>query len=203
MRAGRPTAASVGLLSMSSWISAMNCIDASHVENRSHLHQRHLLRYVCGARASAKGRVLGGGHGGHGAEAYVAAETIRVPHESLKPGDACPKCQNETVYEKDQPGHFVRIRGQAPLGATVYELQKLRGNLCGTTFTAQTPPGVGPEKYDAEAASMSALLKYGTGLPFNRLERLEGSLGLPLPATTQWGIAEHRRTSYLAAIICL
>jgi transposase len=132
------------------------------------------------------------GHGRNGAANYVGGEKIWVPHESLKPGDACPQCKNGTVYEKDKPGHFVRIRGQAPLGATVYELQKLRCNLCGTTFTAQRPPGVGPEKYDAEAASMIALLKYGTGLPFNRLEGLEGSLGLPLPAATQWGIVKHR-----------
>ena len=73
----------------------------------------------------------------------------------------------------------------------MYELQKLRCNLCGEVFTAQTPPGVGPDKYDAESASMIALLKYGSGLPFNRLERLEGSLGIPLPATTQWEIVEH------------
>ena len=70
-------------------------------------------------------------------------------------------------------------------------MQKLRCHLCGTIFTAQTPPGVGSQKYDAESASMIALLKYGTGLPFNRLERLEGSLGLPLPAATQWGIMAH------------
>jgi len=38
---------------------------------------------------------------------------------------------------------------------------------------------------------MIALLKYGSGLPFNRLERLQGSLGLPLPAATQWEIVEH------------
>jgi len=35
---------------------------------------------------------------------------------------------------------------------------------------------------------MIALLKYGSGLPFNRLERLQGSLGIPLPASTQWDI---------------
>lgn len=35
---------------------------------------------------------------------------------------------------------------------------------------------------------MIALLKYGSGLPFNRLERLQGSLGIPLPAATQWEI---------------
>jgi transposase len=73
----------------------------------------------------------------------------------------------------------------------VYELQKLRCNLCGEIFTAQTPPGVGPDKYDAESAAMIALLKYGTGLPFNRLERLEGNVGIPLSATTQWQIVER------------
>ena len=133
------------------------------------------------------------GHGCHAAADYVGGQKVWVPHESLQPGDACPKCRKGTVYERETPGHLVRIRGQAPLGATVYELQKLRCNLCGTTFTAQPPPGVGPEKdkYDAQAASMIALLKYGTGLPFNRLEGLEGSLGIPLPAATQWGIVAH------------
>ena len=29
-------------------------------------------------------------------------------------------------------------------------------------------------------------LKYGAGFPFNRLEKLEGNLGIPLPAATQW-----------------
>jgi hypothetical protein len=37
---------------------------------------------------------------------------------------------------------------------------------------------------------MIALLKYGTGMPFNRMERLEGQLGIPLPATTQWELME-------------
>jgi transposase len=131
------------------------------------------------------------GHGRNGAEDYGGAEQVRVPHESLKPGDPCPKCQKGTVYESVEPGHLVRIKGQAPLGATVYEVQKLRCHLCGETFTAQPPPEVGTQKYDAESASMIALLKYGTGLPFNRLERLEGSLGIPLPAATQWEIVEN------------
>jgi transposase len=130
------------------------------------------------------------GHGRNGAEDYVGAEQVRVPHESLKPGDPCPNCKKGTVYESVEPGHLVRIKGQAPLGATVYEIQKLRCHLCGEIFTAQTPPGIGTQKYDAESASMIARLKYGTGLPFNRLERLEGSLGIPLPAATQWEIVE-------------
>jgi len=33
-------------------------------------------------------------------------------------------------------------------------------------------------------------LKYGSGLPFNRLEGLQGDLGVPLPASTQWDVVE-------------
>jgi len=137
------------------------------------------------ARQKAKG------HGRNGAAAYTGADKVCVPHEFLKGGDVCPNCQKGTVYETAEPGRLVRIRGLAPLGATVYELQKLRCNLCGEIFTAQRPPDVGPDKYDAESASMIALLKYGSGLPFNRLQRLHGSLGIPLPATTQWEIVER------------
>ncbi len=38
---------------------------------------------------------------------------------------------------------------------------------------------------------MIAQLKYGAGTPFNRLEQLEGQLGIPLPAATQWEIVEE------------
>ncbi len=128
------------------------------------------------------------GHGRNGADAYDGAEKIRVPHPSLQPGNTCPECGKGKVYEMKAPGVLVRVVGQAPVQAKVYELQKLRCNLCGKVFTAQTPEGIGTEKYDATAASMIALLKYGSGLPFNRLEGLQGNLGIPLPASTQWDI---------------
>jgi hypothetical protein len=38
---------------------------------------------------------------------------------------------------------------------------------------------------------MIAQLKYGSGIPFYRLEQLEGQLGIPLPAATQWEIVEE------------
>ena len=85
----------------------------------------------------------------------------------------------------------MRIVGQAPLAATVYELDRLRCNLCGEVFTAPEPEGVGPEKYDETTAAMIALLKYGSGMPFYRLEKLEHLLGIPLPASTQWEIVEE------------
>ncbi|MEJ2520951.1 MAG: IS66 family transposase [Desulfuromonadales bacterium] len=138
-----------------------------------------------------KTRPKANGHGRNGADAYVGAEKVQVPHARFKPGDPCPRCQKGTLYESVPPSRLVRVHGQAPLGATVYELQKLRCHLCGEIFTAEAPPEVGPDKYDAGSASMIALLKYGSGLPFNRLERLQGSLGLPLPAATQWDIVAH------------
>jgi len=128
------------------------------------------------------------GHGRNGADAYAGAEKVVVPHESLQPGDPCPKCERGTVYETGRPGVLVRLVGQAPIQAKIYELQKLRCNLCGVVFTAQPPEGVGTEKYDATAGSMIGLLKYGSGMPFNRLEGLQGDLGIPLPASTQWDI---------------
>ncbi len=130
------------------------------------------------------------GHGRNGTDAYTGAETIRVPHDSLRPGDACPECLKGTVYGTT-PGRIIRIQGQAPLGATVYELQKLRCHLCGALFTAAPPDGMGSDKYDAESASMIALMKYGSGVPFNRLQRLQGTLGIPLPAATQWEMVEE------------
>ena len=38
---------------------------------------------------------------------------------------------------------------------------------------------------------MMATLRYGGGMPLNRLKDLEASLGIPLPASTQWGIVEE------------
>jgi hypothetical protein len=76
------------------------------------------------------------------------------------------------------------------MGAKVYQMQKLRCNLCGEIFIADTPAGIGEEKYDAASGAMIALLKYGSGMPFYRLEQLQGSCGVPLPTSTQWEIVE-------------
>ncbi|MBK7677466.1 MAG: hypothetical protein IPJ27_23465 [Candidatus Accumulibacter sp.] len=43
-------------------------------------------------------------------------------------------------------------------------------------------------KYDDTAAAMIALLKYGCGLPFHRIERLEQGLAIPMPVGTQWEV---------------
>src|ERR1019366_5244 len=65
-------------------------------------------------------------------------------------------------------------------------------NLCGEVYEAEAPQDVGEKKYDESAAAMIALLKYGSGVPWDRLERLEASLGIPLPASTQCEIVAER-----------
>jgi transposase len=131
------------------------------------------------------------GHGRKGAAAYRGARRIKIAHGSLQPGDRCPECQKGKVYEQKEPALRIRVVGQAPIAATVYELERLRCNLCGEVFEAAAPEEVGEEKYDATAAAMIGLLKYGSGVPWDRLERLEASLGIPLPASTQWEIVEE------------
>ena len=131
------------------------------------------------------------GHGRNGAQAFTGAKRVHVAHGSMKPGQRCPKCEKGKIYRIKEPAVVVRITGQAPLQATVYEMERWRCNLCGEVFTAEAPEGVGPAKYDEAASSMVGLLRYGTGTPFHRLERLQKSLGIPLPASTQWEMVKE------------
>ena len=131
------------------------------------------------------------GHGRNGAEDYHNPRRVTVRHATLKHGDRCPGCLKGKVYEQQEPRQLVRIVGQSPLTATVYELQRFRCNLCGEVYSAEAPEGVGENKYDESATAMIALLKYGTGMPFYRLKELEQNLGIPLPASTQWEIVEE------------
>jgi transposase len=128
------------------------------------------------------------GHGRHGAQAFSGARKVSISHPQLSSGERCPDCGRGKVYVQQEPKSLVRIVGQAPLAATIYELQRLRCNACGQVFTAREPEGVGPEKYDETAAAMIAQLKYGSGVPFYRLERMEELMGIPLPAATQWEV---------------
>ena len=85
---------------------------------------------------------------------------------------------------------LVKIVGQAPLAATVYEMERLRCNGCGQVFTAAEPEGIDSEKYDATATAIIAQLKYGSGVPFLRLARTQAQMGVPVPTATQWELVE-------------
>src|ERR1700722_9073484 len=131
------------------------------------------------------------GHGRNSAGAYTGARKVEIRHAQLACGDACPECARGKVYTQRQPKTLVRIVGQAPVEATVFGMERLRCNACGQVFTAKEPEDVGPDKYDATATAMIAQLKYGSGVPFARLERMEGQMGIPLPAATQWELMEQ------------
>jgi transposase len=128
------------------------------------------------------------GHGRHGAAAFTGANRVSVAHATLHAGDRCPECREGKVYRQKEPATLIRFVGHAPLEATAFEMERLRCNACGQVFAADEPEAVGAEKYEETAVAMIAVLKYGTGVPFQRLERLQEHLGMPLPATTQWDL---------------
>ena len=126
------------------------------------------------------------GHGRNGADKYTGADRQFISHQELQHGDPCPLCPKGKIYNLKVPGIVVRICAQAPMSATIYDLEKLRCNLCGEVFTAKAPGNITGKHYDETAKAMLAILKYGCGFPWYRMEKLQESLGVPLPASTQW-----------------
>ena len=126
------------------------------------------------------------GHGKTPASQYTGAGEESIPHENFKHKDPCPLCPNGKLYTVNKPGIAIHFKGQPPIDATIYKLEKLRCNLCGEVFTAEAPQGITGKHYDETAKSMIAVLKYGYGFPWYRLEKLQESLGIPLPSSIQW-----------------
>ena len=140
------------------------------------------------------------GHGRNGADSFPGAAKVCVKHGTLHHGDRCPECWKGKLYVQPQPAVVVRIRGMAPLSATLYERERLRCNLCGEVFTAAAPEGVGEQKYDETATAMIALLKYTCGLPFNRIEKMQRNFGIPMPAATQWELVSAAANTLKATL---
>lgn len=142
--------------------------------------------------ATPSSRARPPGHGRHAPASYPGAARVAVAHAQLHSGDPCPHagCRGK-VYARREPRELVRIRAMVPFSAAIYEQQELRCNLCGEIVRAPLPPGVGEEKYDASVVAMIAVLRYGTGVPWHRIEQLQEGAGIPLPASTQWDLVER------------
>ena len=139
------------------------------------------------------------GHGRNGAADLPGAVHVQVRLDGLQPGATCPACGDGTLYELNQPGVLIRFVGQVPVRATIYELQKLRCQLCGQLFTAEPPAEAGARKYDETVGSLIGLLKYGHGFPFHRFAQMQDHLDVPLAASTQWDIVALAAESYQPA----
>jgi transposase len=76
-----------------------------------------------------------------------AMAPLRLPAQKVP--SRTPRCIPATgarmpegkVYRQKEPETLVRIVGQAPLEATVFEMERLRCNACGQVFTAEEPEG--------------------------------------------------------------
>jgi hypothetical protein len=131
------------------------------------------------------------GHGRIAATDYRAAVHIAVAHQSLRAGNPCPHCDRGSLYSLSKPASILRITGQPPLVATCSDCDCLRCATCGIVYTARAPDQAQGKKFDETATSMIALLRYGTGMPFNRLDHLQRDLDTPLPASTQWDVVNE------------
>jgi hypothetical protein len=127
------------------------------------------------------------GHGRIPVDAYQPATHTAVPHTALCAHDPCPSCRQGTVYPL-RPQPVLHLVGQAPLVAHRFDCERLRCGRCGEVFTAPAPPEARGPKYSASAAAVLAVLHYGTGLPWHRLEQLQRNVHTPVPASTQWEV---------------
>ena len=127
------------------------------------------------------------GHGCRGAKEYSGARRVPVCHRDLQAGQLCSGCGRGKLCPQP-PAVTPLLEGSAPVPATLFEAERLRCAGCGKVFTAPLPPEAGTEKYDVSVGPTVALLRYGCGLPHYRLARLQESLGVPLPESTQWQV---------------
>ena len=140
------------------------------------------------------------GHGRRSAADYSGGEHAHVSHPHVKPKDPCPKCPKGKVYKQKHPKVLVRLTGSAPIQAKVWSYDWFRCNLCGYIINAPLPQEAGPpEKFDESVTSTVGLLRYGFGMPFNRLARLQENVNIPLPASTQWDLI-NRSVPQLAPV---
>ncbi len=176
------------------------CFLSRLVQQKATSIQR-LLRLIFGARTEKTSTVLKRsspeaatgaakakrkGHGRRAATAYWGAKKVSVPHGQLKAGDVCPGCTDGKLYDTRCPAVLLHLYAQPAIAGTVFELEKLRCALCGKLFSATAPAEAGQEKYNANVAPMLAVMRYGYGMPMNRLEQMQQDFGVPLPAGTQW-----------------
>ena len=106
------------------------------------------------------------GHGRNAAVEYTGADQVKVPHESLKPGDNCPGCLSGKLYEMKVPilNEFIS------LGRTCKRsmpLSPYNVNLL-IALSKRTPSIFSDLQSDSGSALVKQRVKRGSGLsPLN------------------------------------
>lgn len=131
----------------------------------------------------------GKGHGRNPASAYQNTHELVCPVCGNHAGDSCPACGRGKLRQQDEE-IIIRIKGSAPVTAEKYRIEKLRCDTCGLILKGNLPDEAGEDKYHASAKVSVVMMKYGSGLPFYRLEKQQAYQQIPLPAGTQWGLVE-------------
>jgi transposase len=162
-------------------------------------------------KSSSAAKNLLGKRGRNGRDDYPSAKKISVPHPELKPGDECPDCHKGKLKE-DKPCVDYDWQGNAPISLDIYLLQRLLCPICKISFIAPSPVANSAKTVDdsedevkvarcdrnAYANSIVASLRFMFGVPHYRLEKIQGSLGIALPSSTQYKMLYQ---VYLAGVL--
>jgi hypothetical protein len=129
---------------------------------------------------------------GHGRMPYTVYKNIIevTLNPTLKIGDHCPHNCGGKLH-KYNAGHLIRIIGRPTADVYHYIVKKLRCSLCLAVVSAEIPPEIGKDKYDAYFKSQVVLSKYYLGMPFYRQENFQRMLDFPLSDATQWDLTEQ------------
>lgn len=128
-------------------------------------------------------------HGRLSADEYKPSKVVSHKHEDMQAGSKCPDCNHGTLQQL-KPGKVLRIVGNAPIEAYLHEPERLRCGGCGNIFVAPMPEEFGDEKADASANALVAFFRYAMGIPHYRLAKIQKSMGVPLPVSTQYEMVE-------------
>ncbi len=121
---------------------------------------------------------------------YCSNGEVIHEHQDLNAGDQCPECDKGTLYHY-APTILVTFEGHQPVTSKKHTIKRLRCSACGGLFTPHIAEELRKKKYDESVKAALALMRYGLGMPFHRLEDFQKMMGVPLSDSIQWRLVEE------------
>ena len=127
------------------------------------------------------------GHGHRPLSDYTGATVVECTNPDLSAGDSCPeRIGKGRLYDLDEPTAPQQFRSEPLINATIYRREVLRCSSCQQRYEAPLPPGVKYQTYDPTCDATIALLKYGYGLPWTRMSRMQEMRGVAMSESVMW-----------------